>query len=127
MNRQREIEDGLYEKWNWLERVYDETVTLFAYRSFYRGLAEMTQANDTIPPSSFFDALGAWYATTQATGVRRQTDTGADAVSLAGLLTNMAEHPQVMTRMPHAFRLMRRSDCRQVSARTAAAARASRR
>lgn len=82
----------------WIERVYDETVTLFAYRSFYRGLAEMTQANDTIPPSSFFDALGAWYATTQAMGVRRQTDSGADAVSLARLLANMADHPQVMTR-----------------------------
>ncbi len=99
MHRQQAIEDGLYEKWKaWIERVYDETVTLFAYRSFYRGVAEMTQANDEIPPSSFLDALGAWYATTQAMGVRRQTDVGGDAVSLATLLTNMADHPQVMTR-----------------------------
>ena len=99
VGRQQAIEDGLYEKWRaWIERVYDETVTLFAYRSFYRGVAEMTQANEEIPPSSLFDALGAWYATTQAMGVRRQTDVGADALSLAKLLTNMADHPEVMTR-----------------------------
>ncbi len=97
--RREQIEDGLYEKWKtWIERVYDETVTLFAYRSFYRGLADITQANDTIPASSFFDALGAWYATTQAAAVRRQTDIGRDAISIAKLLTHMAAHPAVMTR-----------------------------
>lgn len=99
MSRQAEIEQGLYEKWlEWIERIYNEVVTLFAYRSFYRGLAEMTQANDEIPASSFFDALGAWYATTQALAIRRQSDTGSHAVSLAKLLTNMAAHPHVMTR-----------------------------
>jgi hypothetical protein len=98
-DRQREIEDGLYEKWQeWIEGIYREVVTLFAYRSFYRGLVDMTAANDAIPPSSFFAALPAWYGVTQAMGVRRQTDLGRDAVSLARLLTNMAEHPQVMTR-----------------------------
>lgn len=99
VSRQEGINDGLFEKWTtWIERIYNETVTLFAYRSFYRGLAEITQANDEIPASSFFDALGAWYATTQVMAVRRQTDTGRDAVSLARLLTNMADNPQVMTR-----------------------------
>jgi hypothetical protein len=96
---QQTIDDRLYEKWKqWIERIYDETVALFAYRSFYRGLAEITEANEEIPPTSFFDALGAWYATTQAMAVRRQTDTGADAVSLAKLLVNMGVHPHVMNR-----------------------------
>jgi AbiU2 len=98
-DRQREIEDGLYDKWQeWIERIYDETITLFAYRSFYRGIAEMTQTNDEIPASSFFDAQGAWYATTQVIAVRRQTDTDRRAVSLARLLTNMKANPTVMTR-----------------------------
>lgn len=98
-DRQRDVDEGLYEKWQeWIERIYREVVTLFAYRSFYRGLAEMTQANDAIPASSFFDALAAWYGTTQSMGVRRQTDLGRDAISLAAPLTNMAAHPQVMTR-----------------------------
>jgi hypothetical protein len=99
MSRQRQIADGLYEKWKaWIERIYDETVTIFANRSFYRGLADMTQANDSIPPSSFFDALGVWYATTQLMAVRRQADKSADAVSLARLLTNLADNPEAMTR-----------------------------
>lgn len=96
---QRDIEDALYAKWTkWIERIYTETVTLFSYRSFYRGVAEMTQANDEIPASSFFDALGAWYATTQVVAVRRQADLDKQVVSLARLLTNMAANPSVMTR-----------------------------
>lgn len=99
MSRQAEINDALYAKWEeWIERIYDEIVTLFSYRSYYRGLAEMTQAHGAIPPSSFFDALGSWYGVTQAMGVRRQTDSSANAVSLAKLLDNMANNPQVMTR-----------------------------
>ena len=50
MGRQAEIDDKLFEKWQaWIERIYNEVVTLFSYRSFYRGLAEMTQANGGIP------------------------------------------------------------------------------
>lgn len=98
-DRQREIEDGLYMKWQeWIEKVYDETTTLFLFRSFYRGIVEMTEANDEISPSSFFDAFGAWYATTQVIAVRRQTDTDRRAVSLARLLANMVKNPAVMTR-----------------------------
>ena len=97
--RKREIEDGLYEKWTgWIEKVYEETVALFAYRSFYRGVVEITQGNPAIPPSSFFDALGAWYATTQVIAVRRQTDLDKHAMSLANLLSSMATNPSVMTR-----------------------------
>lgn len=98
-DRQRAIEDALYEKWKgWIEKVYDETVALFAYRSFYRGVVEFTQGNANIPASSFFDALGAWYATTQVIAVRRQTDLDKQAVSLARLLSSMATNPSVMTR-----------------------------
>ena len=101
-DRQRQIEDALYEKWKgWLERIYNETVTLFSYRSFYRGLGEITQNNPDIPPSSFFDALGSWYATTQSIAVRRQTDFDRQAVSVARLLSNMAANPAVMTRSRH--------------------------
>jgi hypothetical protein len=50
-DRQQEIDQGLYEKWaRWIERIYKEVVTLFAFRMFYRGVTEMTQANDEIPP-----------------------------------------------------------------------------
>lgn len=67
--------DLLYDRWvGWFERISNETYTLFAYRDYWRGLAEMTQANGPIPASTFFDALGVWYAATQGTNVRRQLD-----------------------------------------------------
>lgn len=51
-DRERKIEDALYAKWKgWIEKIYEETVTLFSYRSFYRGLSEITQNNPSIPPS----------------------------------------------------------------------------
>jgi hypothetical protein len=47
--RQRQIDDEFFEKWKaWIDRIYDGTVTLFAFRSFYQGLAEITQTNGQI-------------------------------------------------------------------------------
>lgn len=98
-NRQAQIEDALYEKWKaWMEKIYDETVTQFSSRSFYRGVGEIAENNPNIPPSSFFDALGSWYATTQAIAVRRQTDLDKKALSMARLVSSMAANPSVMTR-----------------------------
>jgi hypothetical protein len=93
--------DALYEKWlGWLQTVQDETMTLWLYRDYWRGLAEMTKAAD-LPPSTFFDALGVWYAAAQTTGVRRQLDRDRRSVSIWRLLTEMAQRPDVMTRQRH--------------------------
>jgi hypothetical protein len=92
-------EDDLYAKWlKWLETIRNETHTLWLYRDYWRGLTEMTQANDDIPASTFFDALRVWYAAAQMTGVRRQLDRDKRSVSLWRLLTDIADHPEVMTR-----------------------------
>jgi hypothetical protein len=95
-------EDLLYEKWKtWLNQITDETHTLFVYRDYWRGLAEMTKANDDIPPSTIFDALGVWYGTTQATSIRRQLDDDRRSISFRNLLTDIAAHPEVLTRERH--------------------------
>jgi hypothetical protein len=94
--------DALYEKWlGWFEQVANETHTLFLYRDYWRGLAEMTQANPEIPASTIFYALGVWYAATQATSVRRQLDSDPRSVSFRNLLEDMAAHPEVMSRERH--------------------------
>jgi len=46
-----------------------------------------------IPPTTFFHALGFWYAAAQMTGVRRQLDRDKRSVSLWRLLTDIADHP----------------------------------
>jgi hypothetical protein len=95
-------EDQLYEKWlDWLEKIASQTHTLWAYRDYWRGLVEMTQANEEIPPSTFFDALGIWYADGQTVAVRRQLDRDRRAVSLWRLIDEIAAHPEVMTRTRH--------------------------
>ena len=95
-------EDDLYAQWlKWLETIEDETMTLWLYRDYWRGLVEMTQENDGIPPSTFFDALGVWYVAAQATAVRRQLDRDPRSISLWRLLGDIAEHPEVMTRERH--------------------------
>lgn len=100
--RRMSAEDELYAKWlKWLKTIEAETMTLWLYRDYWRGLVEMTQANDDIPPSTFFDALGVWYGAAQTTAVRRQLDRDSRSVSLWRLLTAMSEHPGVMSRERH--------------------------
>ena len=84
-----------------MEKIANQTHTLWAYRDYWRGLVEMTQANDSIPPSTFFDALGIWYADEQTVAVRRQLDRDRRTVSLWRLIHEIAKHPEVMTRERH--------------------------
>jgi hypothetical protein len=94
--------DELYEKWlSLLRTISGETTQLFLFRDYWRGLVEISEANPDLPPSSFFDALGHWYGTTQAIAVRRQLDKDTRSVSFWRLLTDMAGHPEVMTRERH--------------------------
>ncbi len=94
--------DARYETWlRWLDVISRQTYTLFLYRDYWRGLAEITRANDRIPPSTIFEAFGVWYATTQAVAVRRQLDRDPRAISLANLIDSIARHPEVMTRSRH--------------------------
>jgi hypothetical protein len=96
-----DAETRLYERWvEQFERIENQTYTLFLYREYWQGLAEITQ-NADLPPSGIFDAFGAWYATTQATSVRRQVDRRRRTVSFWRLLDEMARHPEVMTRERH--------------------------
>lgn len=94
--------EALYSRWlGWLETIENETLTLFLYRDYWRGLAEITQANPEIPRSTVFDAFVVWYASTQATSVRRQLDRDTRSVSFWRLLTELADQPAVMTRERH--------------------------
>jgi hypothetical protein len=93
--------DARYERWvGQLERIVQEVYRINHYRFLYRGLAEITQVAN-LPPSAIFDALGIWYATTQSASVRRQLDRRRGVVSLYRLLSEIANHPEVMTRDRH--------------------------
>ena len=93
--------DQLHEQWvERIHRITNELYSVHHYRDLWRKLAEIT-SDANLPPSLFFDALGVWYAATQAVAVRRQLDRRRDVVSLWRLLDEMARHPEVMTRDRH--------------------------
>ena len=79
---------------------------LWLYRDYWRGLVEMTQANEDIPPLPSF---GRWYAAAQTTAVRCQLDRDTRSISLWRLLYDIAEHSEVMRREPRALVLRRRT------------------
>jgi hypothetical protein len=94
----------MWSRWkDQLDKILQEIYTANLYRVFWRGLAEMTQAVE-LPASGIFDAFGVWYATTQATAVRRQLDHDPRSVSLWGLLDDIARNPQVASRQRHVAR-----------------------
>ena len=94
--------DDIYSKWvEWIDTIAKETIGLFGFRDYWRGLAQMTQANPDIPPSTIFNVLAIWYGSAMMIGIRRQTDRRSDSVSLWRLLTEMAQRPDVITRSRH--------------------------
>jgi hypothetical protein len=95
-------EDEIYARWvRWMDTIARETIGLFGFRDYWRGLAQMTQANPDIPPSTIFNVLAIWYGSAMMIGIRRQTDRRNDSVSLWRLLTEMAQRPNVITRSRH--------------------------
>lgn len=83
-----------------LHRITQETHSLYHYRHLWRRLAEITAATE-LPPSVIFDAFGVWYASTQASGIRRQVDKRRDSLSLLRLLAEIERKPGVMDRHRH--------------------------
>jgi hypothetical protein len=74
-----ETPDDIYTRWvEWLDTIAKETISLWRFRDYWRGLAEMTQSNPNIPPSTIFNVLGIWYGGAMMTGIRdRPTATPA--------------------------------------------------
>jgi len=88
-------------KWTgWIENeIKNDVLTLFHYRAVYRRVAEIVNTRQPqLPPSVFLDVWQSSYVTTQATAVRRQSDTNRGVASLGRLLTEIAARPGLLTR-----------------------------
>lgn len=93
--------DERYLSWvEQIDRIANDVVALHHHRQIWRRVGEITQ-QAALPPSTFFDALSAWYATSQMTAVRRLVDRDRRALSLRRLLDDLIEHPTVMSRERH--------------------------
>jgi hypothetical protein len=91
-------DDDRYTRWrDWLARIDTDLTQIALARWTFKSISAMTRTA-RLPPSFAFELLSDWYVRAQATGVRRQTEIRDDVASLATLLDQMAEHPEVLAR-----------------------------
>jgi hypothetical protein len=87
--------DSKIEKWQrWLDRIEPEVLGMNGHRAVYREVARIVNEHGALPPSHFFDYLRDWYATTQATAVRRQAEISRRVISIASLLSEIGREPE---------------------------------
>lgn len=88
------------EKWiRWLKIVHDEIQQLVIARDTFWEVQKIIKSNRKIQkPSSFYQYLGSTYVSHSVVGMRRQLKVDLQSISFARLLTEMAEHPEVLSR-----------------------------
>jgi hypothetical protein len=88
------------DKWNrWLDGpIRRDVIGMHGQRWGYREVARIKKTHGELPPSSFFDYLGRWYATSQAVAVRRQAESSKQVTSLGSLIADVRDHAHLLTR-----------------------------
>ena len=88
------------EKWDrWLKVILEEAQNLVLYQFVYRDLQSMIDNNkDLQKPSLFYDFMFTSYAAWAVMAVRRIAKAQKDSISFIGLLEDMGENYQLLTR-----------------------------
>lgn len=89
-----------FNKWNsWLDKIENEVTRLVENRYIFWEVQKIIKNNPKIQkPSAFYEWLGNVYATSAVIGIRRQIDERKDVITLARLLHEIMDTPQVITR-----------------------------
>jgi predicted nucleic acid-binding protein len=91
--------DSRHETWrHWLETIDKDITSVYANRAAWKEIMGIVAEHPAMPPSHFFALMAQNYATTQAVAVRRQDDKGQSVVSLSRLLSDIADHPETLSR-----------------------------
>ena len=87
-------------KWiRWLKIIHDEIQHLVLAKDAFWEVQEIIKSNKRIQkPSYFYQYLGNTYVSHSVIGMRRQLKVDRQSISLARLLTEMAETPEVISR-----------------------------
>ena len=93
-------QDDIVAKWvKWLDRINDDITMLHADRQIWREMMNLLQAKEQIPEREF---MMSWITQQSvaalAMGIRRQRDKRTDVISLARLLQEIKDNPDVLTR-----------------------------
>jgi hypothetical protein len=86
-------------KWRrWLEgQMRNEILTMNLHRSFWQQTQGIIVANETLPPSSWWEFISDLYGSSQASAVRRLVDPHDNGVSLRRMLDEMMQEPHLLT------------------------------
>jgi len=92
--------DPKIEKWRrWIRAIETDVIGLNHYRRCNRVFEAIVEANpQLLPGNAYLDYFRNIYATYAAMAVRRQARPHQDAISLAGLLRDLADNPTVPSR-----------------------------
>lgn len=90
-----------FQKWvKWLDKdIYHEVLVLSDYQFIFWEVQKIIQENPKIQkPSSFYSFVGQWYSTAAVMSIRRQIKNQKDSISLARLLSEIIETPEILSR-----------------------------
>lgn len=68
------------------------------HRETWKTLVHIAEANKSLPPSYLFEFISDIYGDSQASAVRRMADRDRDASSLANVIAEVAQSPELITR-----------------------------
>lgn len=91
----------LLKKWEekWIPHLNDEVTRLYHHMIIFWRVQEMINSNPDIQKeSSFYTFLARCYVDSAVMGIRRQIKVDRQSISLAGLLCEIIEHPDLLTR-----------------------------
>ncbi|MDE0505474.1 MAG: hypothetical protein OXI86_15460, partial [Candidatus Poribacteria bacterium] len=88
------------QKWlRWMEVVHSEISVLLRDTSKFWEVQDIISANPRIQkPSTFYCYLGRTYLSHALAGLRRQIKPNKESISLIGLLDDIAENPEQLSR-----------------------------
>lgn len=93
--------DARYASWvEQFDLIVNDVYALHHHRHLFREIRDIAAAAN-LPSSTFFDAFGLWYASSQSAALRRLVDRRKGTVSLIRLLEDIARNPKVMNRDRH--------------------------
>ena len=92
--------DRRLKKWiGWIETIHDEVQNLLVSKDIFWSTQELLRDNPNLPKgNAIYRYLGDTYVSHAMAGIRRQVKFDDKSISFARLLTEMAEHPECLTR-----------------------------
>ena len=91
--------DPSYLKWlGWLQIIHDDLTHVALTRDVWSTINGIVGAHPAMPRSHLFAVLARSYASSQAVAVRKQGDSDRGVVTMGRLLTEIAKHPELVTR-----------------------------